>query len=70
MPIYWINTKNKGLSGAQVTEAEHIADGSSFAIAHYFPAQQAIHVAVLDNHVKGELPVLPYGLTYDDFLNA
>lgn len=70
MPIYWIDTKGKGLSSSQITEAEQVADGTDFSIASYDFSHGAIHVTVLDGHSKDDLPALPYGLAYSDFLNG
>lgn len=70
MPIYWINTKDKGLSSSQITEAERVADGTDFSIANYDFSHMAIHVTVLGGHSKGDLPSLPYGLSYSDSLNG
>lgn len=70
MPIYWINTKDKGLSSSQITEAERVADGADFSIASYDFSHRAIHVTVLDGHSEDDLPALPYGLAYSDSLNS
>ena len=70
MPIYWIDTKCKGLSSSQITEAERIADETDFSIASYDFSHRAIHVVVLDGHSKDDLPTLPYSLFYSDSLNG
>lgn len=69
MPIYWINTKGKGLSSAQITKAHDTADCPA-TIATYDLSRRAIQVVLLDGHSERELPELPYGLTYDKSLNG
>jgi hypothetical protein len=70
VPIYWINTKGKGLSSAQITEAQTAVDNSGLVTTDYDYARRSVRVTVLGNYSKSDLPELPYGLTYDDSLNA
>ena len=67
MPIYWINTKYKGLSGQQITHLEKITDIPGCSLSSFDLAHHAIHIVIFDGHTIDELPNLPNGLTYDDF---
>lgn len=66
MSVYWINTKDKGLSGEEITQLEQITDIPDCSLSSYDIVHRAVHIVVFDGHSIDELPKLPHGLTYND----